>query len=110
MTSTCVSDDSSSTTGPAPKRRGRPPKTGSSLPSPTQYKHLSEADWRYMEMRNKNNEASRRSRINRKDRESLVEAECRQMEKQYKILFEEEQALIKECAKWRKAVMTLAQM
>lgn len=105
VTSTIVSDDSSR---PAPKRRGRPPKTTSTLPSPSMFKHLSESDWKYVEMRNKNNEASRRSRINRKDREHQIEEEARELEAEYNTLAEEEKALLKQVAKWRQAVMKLA--
>ncbi|KAG4068311.1 hypothetical protein HA402_007831 [Bradysia odoriphaga] len=105
VTSTIVSDDSSR---PAPKRRGRPPKTTSTIPSPSLYKDLSESDWKYLEMRNKNNEASRRSRINRKDRESKIEAEARELETEYNTLAKEEKTLLKQVAKWRQAVMKLA--
>lgn len=63
-----------------------------------------------MEMRNKNNEASRRSRINRKDREHQIEFEARQLDDEYRILAEEEKALLKQVAKWRNAVMKLAQI
>lgn len=105
VTSTIVSDDSSR---PAPKRRGRPPKTTSTLPSPSMFQHLSESDWKYVEMRNKNNEASRRSRVNRKDREHQIEEEARELESEYNTLAEEEKALLKQVAKWRQAVMKLA--
>lgn len=64
---------------------------------------------KYMAMRNKNNEASRRSRINRKDREHQIESEARQLENEHKLLAEEEKVLIKQVAKWRQAVMKLAQ-
>lgn len=107
ITSTTVSEDSSA----APtKRRGRPPKTSCTLPSPSMYKHLPESDWKYMEMRNKNNEASRRSRINRKDREHQIETEAKQLENEYILLEKEERILIKQVAKWRSAVMKLAQI
>lgn len=59
-------------------------------------------------MRNKNNEASRRSRINRKDREHQIEAEARELESEYSTLAEEEKILLKQVAKWRQAVMKLA--
>lgn len=108
MTSTIQSDDSS--THPPVKRRGRPPKTECTLPSPSMFKHLSESDWKYMEMRNKNNEASRRSRINRKDREHQIETEAKELENEHRILAAEEQALLKQVAKWRQAVMKLAQI
>ncbi|KAJ6639243.1 hypothetical protein Bhyg_11985 [Pseudolycoriella hygida] len=101
---------SDTSTIPTPKRRGRPPKTECTLPSPSMYKHLSESDWKYMEMRNKNNEASRRSRINRKDREHQVESELMELLNEHNMLAEEEKALAKQVIKWRNAVMKLAQI
>lgn len=74
------------------------------------YKNLSESDWKYLEMRNKNNEASRRSRINRKDREHQIESEAQKLESEYKILAEEEKKLLRQVARWRNAVMKLAQI
>lgn len=103
-----TSNDSS--TIATPKRRGRPPKTDCTLPSPSQYKHLSDSDWKYVEMRNKNNEASRRSRINRKDREHQIESEARELESEYRVLEDEEKVLLRQVAKWRSAVMKLAQI
>jgi Basic region leucine zipper len=92
-----------------PKRRGRPPKPIESRPmSPSEYSHLSEADWKYRELRNKNNEASRRSRQNRKAKESTIECEANEMTRRYRVLEVQERKLIKQCAKWRKAVMALA--
>ncbi|XP_053692299.1 uncharacterized protein LOC128740725 [Sabethes cyaneus] len=90
------------------KRRGRPPKTSSSIRDRSEYQHLSEADMRYREQRDKNNEASRKSRINRKDREHKLEDEAQQLNRQHELLVKEEQQLIKECDRWRKAVMRLA--
>lgn len=58
----------------APKRRGRPPKTETRPISPTELQNMDASDARYVLMRNKNNEASRRSRINRKDREQTLES------------------------------------
>lgn len=76
--SAVVPSTSSATTAPAVprKRRGRPPKTESRPISPTELLHMNESDARYVQMRNKNNEASRKSRINRKDREQTLEAEA----------------------------------
>ncbi|XP_055529576.1 uncharacterized protein LOC129721255 [Wyeomyia smithii] len=99
--------EASSSVRPA-KRRGRPPKTASSIRDRSEYEHLSEADMRYREQRDKNNEASRKSRINRKDREQRLEDEASQLNRQHELLVNEEQQLIKECNRWRKAVMRLA--
>lgn len=90
------------------KRRGRPPKPVSSVRDRSEYEHLSEADMRYREQRDKNNEASRKSRINRKDRESKLEQEAQELIQKYEVLEGKERELIQECARWRKAVMRLA--
>lgn len=102
------SDVSSNTTTQAPKRRGRPPKAVSTVRDRSQYEHLSEADWRYREQRDKNNEASRKSRINRKDRELKLESEADRLNLQHQKLSYEERRLQRDCQKWRKAVMKLA--
>uniref|UniRef100_A0A182K7D3 BZIP domain-containing protein n=1 Tax=Anopheles christyi TaxID=43041 RepID=A0A182K7D3_9DIPT len=100
------SDVSSSTK--APKRRGRPPKVAGTVRDRSQYQHLSEADWRYREQRDKNNEASRKSRINRKDRELKLEMEADRLNAQHQKLSYEERRLQQDCQRWRKAVMKLA--
>uniref|UniRef100_A0A182MTT1 BZIP domain-containing protein n=1 Tax=Anopheles culicifacies TaxID=139723 RepID=A0A182MTT1_9DIPT len=100
------SDVSSSTK--APKRRGRPPKVAGTVRDRSQYQHLSEADWRYREQRDKNNEASRKSRINRKDRELKLEMEADRLSAQHQKLSYEERRLQQDCQRWRKAVMKLA--
>ncbi|XP_052900550.1 mucin-5AC-like [Anopheles moucheti] len=100
------SDVSSSTK--APKRRGRPPKVASTVRDRSQYQHLSEADWRYREQRDKNNEASRKSRINRKDRELKLEMEADQLSAEHQKLSYEDRRLQQECQRWRRAVMKLA--
>lgn len=102
-----ASEASASTSKPA-KRRGRPPKPVSSIRDRSEYEHLSEADMRYREQRDKNNEASRKSRINRKDRESKLEQEAAELIQKYEVLEGKERELIQECARWRKAVMRLA--
>lgn len=103
-----ASEASASTVHPTPKRRGRPPKPVSSVRDRSEYEHLNETDMRYREQRDKNNEASRKSRINRKDRESKLEEEAGELVQKYEVLEEKEQELIRECARWRKAVMRLA--
>ncbi|XP_058448466.1 uncharacterized protein LOC131428496 [Malaya genurostris] len=108
-TSSVYGDNASETSSTRPvKRRGRPPKPVSSIRDRSEYQHLSEADMRYREQRDKNNEASRKSRINRKDRELRLEGEARELNRQYAVLINEEKKIIKECARWRKAVMRLA--
>lgn len=102
-----ASEASASTSKPA-KRRGRPPKPVASVRDRSEYEHLSEADMRYREQRDKNNEASRKSRINRKDRESKLEQEASELIQKYEVLEGKERELIQECARWRKAVMRLA--
>lgn len=92
------------------KRRGRPPKPLGSIPSPSEYSHLSSEDFKYVEMRSKNNEASRRSRMNRKGKENALFDEAERLEREYKKLFTQDEQLKRECRKWRKAVMKLALM
>uniref|UniRef100_A0A182W4L1 BZIP domain-containing protein n=1 Tax=Anopheles minimus TaxID=112268 RepID=A0A182W4L1_9DIPT len=106
-----VCGDSSSdvsSSAKAPKRRGRPPKVAGTVRDRSQYQHLSEADWRYREQRDKNNEASRKSRINRKDRELKLEEEADRLSAQHQKLSYEERRLKQDCQRWRKAVMRLA--
>lgn len=118
-TSTIGSDDMSmpassrastpaSASSSAPKRRGRPPKTTPTPLSPGQLKHMNESDLRYFQMRNKNNEASRRSRVNRKDREQQIEDEAQELESRYAELQNKERTLERDCKKWKDAVMKLA--
>uniref|UniRef100_A0A182TCD3 BZIP domain-containing protein n=1 Tax=Anopheles maculatus TaxID=74869 RepID=A0A182TCD3_9DIPT len=102
------SSDVSSSTTKTPKRRGRPPKAAGTVRDRSQYQHLSEADWRYREQRDKNNEASRKSRINRKDRELKLEMEADRLNAQHQKLSYEERRLQQDCQRWRKAVMKLA--
>lgn len=107
-TSSVCGDNASETSARPAKRRGRPPKPVSSVRDRSEYEHLSEADMRYREQRDKNNEASRKSRINRKDRESKLEQEAQELIQKYEVLEGKERELIQECARWRKAVMRLA--
>ncbi|XP_061507230.1 mucin-19 [Anopheles gambiae] len=103
-----VSSSTTNTTAKTPKRRGRPPKQAGTVRDRSQYQHLSEADWRYREQRDKNNEASRKSRINRKDRELKLELEADRLSAQHQKLSYEERRLQQDCQRWRKAVMKLA--
>lgn len=90
------------------KRRGRPPKQTSLVADRSEYQHLSEQDLRYREQRDKNNEASRKSRVNRRDRELKLESEADALNKQFEELEREEREVIRDCARWRRAVMRLA--
>lgn len=92
----------------APKRRGRPPKAHSTPISPTQLRNMSEADVRYFQMRDKNNEASRRSRLNRKDREQLFSDEASDLEATNRRLVELERRLEAQCNRWKARVLQLA--
>lgn len=107
--SVCDGDNGSEASARPAKRRGRPPKpVTSGLRDRSEYDHLSEADMRYREQRDKNNEASRKSRINRKDRESKLEREATELIQKYEVLEGKERELIRDCARWRRAVMRLA--
>ncbi|XP_055697546.1 uncharacterized protein LOC129798426 isoform X1 [Phlebotomus papatasi] len=90
----------SSVDEPQPKKkRGRPPKTHSSLPSPSQLEGLTEQDLRYWEMRNKNNEASRRSRLHRKQKEQSLEQEAESLVRQHQHLVAMENRLKEKVAR-----------
>nr|XP_019544073.2 cell death specification protein 2-like [Aedes albopictus] len=101
-----VSEASASTK----KRRGRPPKQSNPYPDRAEYDHLNEEDLRYRRQRDKNNEASRKSRNNRRDRELMLEYEANILRQKHRELENEEQKLIRECARWRQAVMRLVQV
>lgn len=95
-------------TAAAPKRRGRPPKAHSTPISPSQLLNMSETDVRYFQMRDKNNEASRRSRLNRKDREQQFSEEAADLEATNRRLVELERRLEAQCSRWKKRVLQLA--
>lgn len=92
----------------APKRRGRPPKAHSTPISPTQLRDMSETDVRYFQMRDKNNEASRRSRLNRKDREQQFSEEAAHLEDTNRKLVALERRLEAQCSRWKERVLQLA--
>lgn len=111
--SSIFSDDSCSTSCSSParqKRRGRPPKTGSTVLSPSIYKNMSENDIKYLEMRNKNNEASRRSRQNRKGKETQVMTEAMILENRQIELTKRFEEVQREHEIWRRAVLRLAKL
>lgn len=93
------------------RRRGRPPKAHSDPKLEAQkYSHLPETDRRYIEMRNKNNEASRRSRINRKSKEIKASTILQQLESRNAALLEDEVTLTNEKRRWKRLLMRVALM
>lgn len=75
------------------------------MPNPALCPDMSESEFKHLEMRVKNNEASRRSRMNRKNRETVSETELEALERKNKALVAAQQKLIKKCAKWKAALM-----
>lgn len=104
-----ASDDSytTATTKPA-KRRGRPPKPVPALLDPNEIANLDPEDQRYRELRNKNNEASRRSRLHRRDRESQLEQEAAELEAHNRRLTQQFDRVQRKCEKMKEAVMRIA--
>lgn len=90
------------------KRRGRPAKPVSALLDPNEIAALSNEEQKYRELRNKNNEASRRSRLNRKVHETQLDREANELMEDYRRLEVQEQKLVKRCERWRQAVFQLA--
>lgn len=96
---------------PKPKRpRGRPPKTEPTIISPSEYKKLNAADRRYFELRNKNNEASRRSRLNKKFKEDAQSETLEKLMKQNAILKAKDAQLEREMKIWQNRVFKLADL
>lgn len=73
-----------------------------------EFANLSPEDLRYREQRNKNNEASRRSRLNRRSKEQALEDEVQELEQHYSFLEIEVNRATRQCQKWREAVKKLA--
>lgn len=93
-----------------PKRpRGRPPKTEPTVIPPSEYKRLSPSDRKYMEMRIKNNEASRRSRLNRKGKEDAIYEQLFLLEDRHEKLKLIDAQMDSELEKWKKRLLRLAQ-
>lgn len=90
--------------------RGRPPKTEPTVISPSEYKRLSPSDRKYIEMRLKNNEASRRSRLNRKGKEEAIFEEFNALLAKNEYLKESDRKMDIEIRKWRRGLMKLAHM
>lgn len=95
---------------PVKKPRGRPPKTEPTRISQAEFRRMSLQDRRYLEMRLKNNEASRRSRLSRKDKEQSIFTELEQQEQINRRLREQDQQLDIEIQTWRKRLMKLAKL
>lgn len=92
-----------------PKRpRGRPPKTEPERLTLSERRNLSSSDLRNKELRIKNNEASRRSRANRKGKECKVVEQLRIQEQRYDDLCRENEQLERQVALWKKRVFRLA--
>lgn len=102
-----TSDDSSFTYRQA-RKRGRPSRPVESLLDINEFSHLSAEDIRYREQRNKNNEASRRSRLNRRTKEQELHDEALELEQHYSILSTQERQMLQVIAKWRDAVKQVA--
>lgn len=78
------------------------------MPDPALCTDMSESEFKHLEMRVKNNEASRRSRMNRKNRETVTETELEALVRKNKELVVAQQKLIKKCALWKAALMEIA--
>lgn len=92
----------------AKRPRGRPPKTGPDTISPAQLKRLNSSERKHLEQRIKNNEASRKSRLNRKDKENTLFVEYDNLLKESERLTKQDKELDREIAKWKKRVLKLA--
>lgn len=91
-----------------PKRpRGRPPKTAPTTIPPAEYKRLSPSDRKYYEMRIKNNEASRRSRLNRKGKEEALFDKLDRLENENSNLKQMDLRMDVELRKWEKKLFKL---
>lgn len=87
----------------AKRRRGRPRRT-EPVPIP---KNLSPGDRKSVEARIKNNEASRRSRLTRREKELAKEVELEQLEQTNEDLRRKDAILDKEIAEWRHRTLRL---
>lgn len=87
------------------EKRGRPAK----LPGETLKVEIipgeSEDDFKYRELRNKNNEASRRSRMLRKERETQILTTLQELEEHHQELIKTVSHLEEECNKYRSKLL-----
>lgn len=88
--------------------RGRPPKTEPTVISPTVRKELDPEKLKYLESRLKNNEASRRSRLNRKGKEGKIFDELKYQEDRHQRLTLIDANLDRQVDNWKKKVLKLA--
>lgn len=94
-----------------PKRpRGRPPKSEPTRLSQAELRRLSPSDRRYYEMRMRNNEASRRSRLNRKGKEEALFDELAHLESVNQELVKRDTELDKQLKIWEKKFIKLARL
>lgn len=91
------------TSNPERKRRGRPPKAQSTQPDPEKLKLLPPSKQKYILQRCKNNEASRQSRLNRKNKQDQLKEEAQ-------MLIMINQRLKRKAAKLESAEETLKRM
>lgn len=94
----------------AKRPRGRPPKTEPTKLSPAELKRLSPSDRKYYEMRLRNNEASRRSRLNRKGKEEALFEELNHLEAVHQELVQRDNYLDKQLKSWEKKFIKLARL
>lgn len=90
--------------------RGRPPKTEPTRIPRSTLNRMSESDRKYLQMRIKNNEASRRSRLSRKGKEEALFDLLSWLEDENLRLTDEDADLDIQIARWRKKLMKLAQL
>lgn len=94
-----------------PKRpRGRPPKSEPTKLSQAELRRLSPNDRRYYEMRLRNNEASRRSRLNRKGKEEALFDELDNLDKINQELTKRDIELDRQLKIWEKKFIKLARL
>lgn len=92
-----------------PKRsRGRPPITEPLQLSIADLRMLSTSEIRNKELRMKNNEASRRSRLNRKGKELSITDQLHVQESRFADLKREDKHLDQQLTLWKKRVFKLA--
>lgn len=95
---------------PIKRSRGRPPKTEPDQIPQNELKRMSPSERKYVEMRLKNNEASRRSRQSRKGKEDALFDELADLEDENLRLKEKDIELDADIKRWRKRLMKLAQI
>lgn len=106
-----ISESSSDgSTAPPSRKRGRPAKPVDWTPDPSEYENLSQKDKRYVTLRLRNNEASRRSRLNRKIKQEEFENEAAELEKRNVWLTVMENSLRREVERWKKGVIELVML